>query len=204
MMDRERLVYLHDILCARFSEEELRTLCFYLRIDYDSLPGQGKESKARELIEFLERRGRIDELIQAGQKQRPDIPWNQGPTPAQEETIPSKPTVSVIIFEEDASFSRVIASALEARGLTVAEAHDPQSAIKLARRYRPTAIIIGWAFGDDASRVAKTLRKFQPGINIIGLSAAGWETTEETSAVFDRVLMKPVGLEEVLKALRRE
>jgi CheY-like chemotaxis protein len=198
MIDRERLVYLHNVLSVRFSEEELRTLCFYLRIDYDSLPGQGKENKARELIEFLERRTRIDELIQAGQQQRPDIPWNQA-----QETIPRKLTARVVIFDEDASFSRIIAGALETMGLTVAEAHDPESAIKLAKRYQPDAVVIGWAPGVDAGDVAKTLRNLQPNTKIIGLSAISEDLDEEHLAVFDQILMKPVSFKEVLEALSR-
>jgi hypothetical protein len=44
--------------------EELRTLCSELSIDYDSLRGEGKAAKARELVAYCERKGRIDELRQ--------------------------------------------------------------------------------------------------------------------------------------------
>jgi tetratricopeptide (TPR) repeat protein len=66
---------LHQILTAHFNEEELRTLCLDLDIDYDDLPSEGKVSKARELIAYLDRRGRIPELIEVGRKQRPDLVW---------------------------------------------------------------------------------------------------------------------------------
>jgi hypothetical protein len=56
MPGRESLSRLRQILATRFSESELRTLCFDLGIDYDDLPGQEKASKARELIAYLERR----------------------------------------------------------------------------------------------------------------------------------------------------
>ena len=46
--DRASLIYLHEVLRSRFSEGELRTLCFNLGLDYDSLPGSGKSDKARE------------------------------------------------------------------------------------------------------------------------------------------------------------
>ena len=53
---------LRPILVDRFDLEELRTLCFDLGVDYDSLRGEGKEAKARELVGYIERRGRLDEL----------------------------------------------------------------------------------------------------------------------------------------------
>lgn len=66
---------LREILNRHFSEGELRTLCFDLGVDYEDLPGRGKTSKARELIAYLERRGRLQDLIKIGQLQRPDADW---------------------------------------------------------------------------------------------------------------------------------
>lgn len=68
---------LFQILTTRFDEEELQTLCFELDIDYDDLPAIGKINKARELLEFLERRNQIVKLIKAGMKMRPDIAWTE-------------------------------------------------------------------------------------------------------------------------------
>jgi serine/threonine protein kinase len=75
-IQHEYLVELSKILGERFDEGELRALCFHLDdVDYDSLPGEGKASKARELISYLERRNRISELIEIGEQLRPDISW---------------------------------------------------------------------------------------------------------------------------------
>lgn len=52
----------------RFDLEELRTLAFELGIDYDSLPGEGKAGKVRELILFLDRRGKLGQLLAEIQK----------------------------------------------------------------------------------------------------------------------------------------
>ena len=67
------LIEMHKMLDARFSEEELRTLCFDfdLGIDYDDLPGRGKAGKARELVDFMERRGRILDLVEIVKQLRP-------------------------------------------------------------------------------------------------------------------------------------
>ena len=62
-------------LDGHFSEEDLRTLCFELVVDYENLPAQGKVGKARELILHLERSGRIPEFIDRCRQLRPNISW---------------------------------------------------------------------------------------------------------------------------------
>jgi hypothetical protein len=66
---------IHRVMTERFDEDELRTLCFYLDVDYDVLRGEGKVSKARELLLYLKRRGRIGEVVDIGKELRPDISW---------------------------------------------------------------------------------------------------------------------------------
>lgn len=51
----------------------MRSLCFDLGVDFDSLPGQGKADKARELVGYLERRNRVGDLLCSVARQRPDI-----------------------------------------------------------------------------------------------------------------------------------
>ena len=66
---------LRQVLAERFDEGELRTLCFDLGIEYDDLPGKGRADKARELVAYLERRDRIPDLIEIGERIRPDVSW---------------------------------------------------------------------------------------------------------------------------------
>lgn len=68
---------LYQKLNHHFDEEELRTLCFSLQVEYDTLPAQGKSNKARELVNYLARRDRISELLQLVQVERPSIEWNR-------------------------------------------------------------------------------------------------------------------------------
>jgi len=75
VLSQTYLTQLLQVLDERFSEGELQTLCFYLDIDYDSLSGEGKSGKARELVKYLRRRNRIDDLVETGTGLRPDIPW---------------------------------------------------------------------------------------------------------------------------------
>jgi hypothetical protein len=46
----EYLTALREQILARCDDEELRTLCTDLGIDYDDLPAIGCENKARELV----------------------------------------------------------------------------------------------------------------------------------------------------------
>ncbi len=67
---------LHKILMKCFNETELQTLCFRLDMEYDDLPGTGRENKARELIKYLERRQRLSELVEIGKELRPKESWD--------------------------------------------------------------------------------------------------------------------------------
>ncbi|MCB9419181.1 MAG: AAA family ATPase [Ardenticatenaceae bacterium] len=58
-----------------FSVDELRTLCFDLYVDYVGLPGDGKIEKILELISYLERRGRLEELLSRCRQVRSNVSW---------------------------------------------------------------------------------------------------------------------------------
>lgn len=62
-----------QIIVDNFNEQELRDLCFELRIDYDNLPFPGKASKARELIGYCIRHGRYEELFTKVREERPHL-----------------------------------------------------------------------------------------------------------------------------------
>jgi hypothetical protein len=74
-IDQAYLTQLRQVFTTRFDAGELRTLCFDLGVDYDDLPGEGKASRARELVGYLARRDRIADLIRVGKRLRPDISW---------------------------------------------------------------------------------------------------------------------------------
>jgi hypothetical protein len=65
------MLSLRDIIVTYFSDSELRDLCFDLGIDYESLPGEGKAAKARELVSYCQRHGRLAELEAACRRLRP-------------------------------------------------------------------------------------------------------------------------------------
>jgi hypothetical protein len=44
-------------------------------VEYDDLAAAGRSDKARELIMYLARRGRLDELITLCRQERPHLTW---------------------------------------------------------------------------------------------------------------------------------
>jgi len=66
-------VDLHSLLAKYLDLEDLRTLCFCLGVDFDSLRGEGKAAKARELVIYCQSRDRLSELARGIRRMRPDI-----------------------------------------------------------------------------------------------------------------------------------
>ncbi len=76
-----------ELLIYCFNADELRELCFDLSVDYDSLPGEAKTDKARELVWLFvnpKRNRNLDELVQLCTRLRPKAPWNTPSAPRYE------------------------------------------------------------------------------------------------------------------------
>jgi hypothetical protein len=87
--DQLNKAVLRQLLDRHFSNSELHDLCFDLNIDYERLPGQGKGDKARELVAYAERYGRIAELAAKCREIRPYADWEsmyQTVSPQQRQT----------------------------------------------------------------------------------------------------------------------
>lgn len=69
------LANLRQELTSRLDDGEVRTLCFDVGVDYDSLSGHNKADKIRELLHYLYRTKQLSSLLIAGEKLRPDIYW---------------------------------------------------------------------------------------------------------------------------------
>jgi hypothetical protein len=67
-------------ITKHYNEDELRTLCFDLDVVYDDLPARVRKSKARELIVYMEKRGRLSELIALLREDRP-LPFAEARMP---------------------------------------------------------------------------------------------------------------------------
>lgn len=62
-------------LLDHFDNEELRDLCFELDVKYDDLRAEGRAGKARELVERLDRKQRLGELLEIVRRERPTGDW---------------------------------------------------------------------------------------------------------------------------------
>lgn len=79
MTDQGYLTKIYELLMAHFDESELQTLCFYLGIDYESLVGAAKPGKARALVQYCDRAGRLAELREKVMGERPLAQWPELP-----------------------------------------------------------------------------------------------------------------------------
>lgn len=71
----KNITKVRQLLVDTFSDSELRNLCFDIEIDYESLPGQGKADKARELLAHVKRHKQEDKLLAECRKLRPHVDW---------------------------------------------------------------------------------------------------------------------------------
>lgn len=72
---QQRKIFFNHLTQA-FSLTELKKICFFLGIDHESLPDHSqKNSFVIELLGYAERRGRLRELIQECQAERPHLEW---------------------------------------------------------------------------------------------------------------------------------
>ena len=69
----ESIASVSRILERHFDISELRGLCMGLGVDYDNLGGETLPDKARELTGYMDRRGRMLELIEAIRRARPKV-----------------------------------------------------------------------------------------------------------------------------------
>lgn len=81
--DPDLAVLIQHALEQFFSLEELLQLAFEMGVDFDNLPGSGKERKARELVLFFDRRSQLEMLVQKVRELRPflPLPWLGGRDP---------------------------------------------------------------------------------------------------------------------------
>jgi hypothetical protein len=69
----DRAQALYQLVDESFSTDELRELCFEMRIDVDSLPGESKTARARELALYCLRHDRLDDLSRHFVAKRPHL-----------------------------------------------------------------------------------------------------------------------------------
>jgi serine/threonine protein kinase len=84
---------LREAISHTFSIDDIRTLCFDLQIDYESLAGEGKDAKIRELLIKCRQQGRWDELLTLKQT-RSHLDWEEK-LPIADPVTPSDPATNI-------------------------------------------------------------------------------------------------------------
>lgn len=120
---------LHQFLLQHYTLDGLKTLCFNLFVDYDNLGGDTKTAKARELILFLERAGRLEELEAALVREQPRAfrrEFSKSPPVPRVPVARNRDMNQVFIShaQEDDAFARRLAADLRASGFGVWIAPD--------------------------------------------------------------------------------
>jgi len=112
-----------------FDWEELKTLCFQLYVPFDDLAGQTREAKARELITYMQRVGRLPDLTAALARERPQqyrASFGFSPTPPPKPQPPTRNPRQVFISHahQDTDFAHRLADDLRRESYTVWIAPD--------------------------------------------------------------------------------
>lgn len=97
------IAILRQILVDRFSFSEMRDICFDLEIDDENLPGESKGDLAREMIRYLERRGRVAELWEMIKELRPDTA-----AVLKADLPPSSASSSILVEITDGAINRFV------------------------------------------------------------------------------------------------
>lgn len=92
-------VALFRILSERFSFDELAELAFVVGVDFEDLSGNNMTAKARELVYYLQRRGRLPELAQAIQEERPHVEMDLEQPPGEIDVDYGADTVTIGDYE---------------------------------------------------------------------------------------------------------
>lgn len=123
-------VELLSFIKEAFDWEELESLCFQLYIQFDDIAGQTREAKARELISYMQRVGRLPDLVAALARERPE---KFAATFREEPELPIKKPqprardsrqVFIIHAHQDAEFAQRLAGDLRRAGYEVWIAPD--------------------------------------------------------------------------------
>lgn len=68
-------VELSKLIRQHYDLNEFKNLCFELQVAYDDLPGETLTNRVEALVEYLERRGRVPELLTLVKQERPNATW---------------------------------------------------------------------------------------------------------------------------------
>jgi two-component system OmpR family response regulator len=134
----------------------------------------------------------------------------ESPPPARDEREPGlrRPdgtAIRVLVVDDEPSLAELLASVLRYEGWEIQTAGDGGSAVRLAREFKPDAVVLDVMLPDfDGLEVLRRLRTTLPNVCVLFLTArdAVEDRIAGITAGGDDYVTKPFSLEEVLARLR--
>jgi len=111
----------------------------------------------------------------------------------------------LLLVDDDQTLCRVLGRALERRGFQVAQAHDTESALALARQRVPTHAVVDLRLGADSGlRLLPALRALSPDMPIVVLTGYASISTAVDAIKLGatQYLPKPADADEIVAALQ--
>ena len=118
---------------------------------------------------------------------------------------PDGSPVRVLVVDDEATLSELLALALRYEGWEVKTASDGLSAVRLAREFQPDAVILDWMLPDiDGLEVLRRIRSDDSHVPVLFLTArdAVEDRVAGITAGGDDYVTKPFSLEEVVARVR--
>ena len=118
---------------------------------------------------------------------------------------PDGSPVRVLVVDDEATLSELLAMALRYEGWDVKTASDGLSAVRIAREFQPDAVILDWMLPDiDGLEVLRRIRSDDSHVPVLFLTArdAVEDRVAGITAGGDDYVTKPFSLEEVVARVR--
>jgi len=132
-------------------------------------------------------------------------PAAPGRTPAAAE--PPAKRLRILVADDNVDAASILAMMMELMGHETRIANDGQTALDIAREFRPDAMVLDIAMpGLGGHEVARSIRKEPWGAAVLLIAASGWgqagDRQQSLEAGFDHHLVKPVEFETLDQLLR--
>jgi signal transduction histidine kinase len=119
---------------------------------------------------------------------------------------PSPPPMKVLIVDDNILVAHTLGMMLEEMGHAFDMVHDGRDALRAARAFRPDVVLLDIGLpGMDGYEVCKAFRQEEDFRTLPIIAQTGWgqnkDKTQASDAGFTRHLTKPVGLDDLEKAL---
>jgi len=123
------------------------------------------------------------------------------------ESLTSEKAMRVLIIDDEAVFTQVLARALKKRGFEVSEAHDAVQALSLAESFKPERITLDLKMADSSGlQLIPQLLNLLPDVNIVLLTGYSSIATAVQAIKLgaSNYLCKPANTDEILFAFEQQ